>query len=168
MLRFRTNFMIACEFSNIWTARDILTVSSGLLTPLIAIIATGIAWQQWRTNHLKVQHDLYERKLAVYTALMEFLDPIFSDGNVGVSATIAFLRKTRESYFLFGNDIEDYLKLIHDKAIALDALHSQIHESNLPDGDRSHLIDERTQLKMWFNKQPLVARDKFAKHLKLY
>jgi len=160
--------MIACDFLGAWTAKDILTVSSGLLTPFVAIIGLWIARQQWRTNHLKVQHELYERRLAVYISLLDFLVPIFSDCNIDEPAMNRFLWKTRESCFLFGKNIETYLQLIYDKAVDLNRLHSQIHESNLPDADRSRLIDERKQLKFWFNEQPLVARDKFAKLLKLY
>jgi hypothetical protein len=158
--------MIACIIADAWTPKDFLTI----LFPMVSAVFLGyVAWQQWRTNHLKVQHDLFERRIAVFTALMEFLVPIFSDVNVDERAANTFLQKTRESYFLFGEDIADYLKLIHDKATDLQCLHSQIHESNqLPDEERNRLINERKSIKTWFNEQPLVARVKFAKRLKLY
>jgi hypothetical protein len=41
----------------------ILKISQGLLTPVIGIIATYIAWQRWRTNKNKLKLDRYERRL---------------------------------------------------------------------------------------------------------
>jgi len=32
----------------------VITILQGLLTPLIAIITTYIAWQQWKGNQLKL------------------------------------------------------------------------------------------------------------------
>ncbi len=37
------------------TMKDALFLVSGLLTPVIAILAAGIAYQQWRVQHIKLR-----------------------------------------------------------------------------------------------------------------
>ena len=46
---------------------------AALLTPVIAIIATYIAYQQYRANQLKLRHEPYDRRLLLYNAVAEFL-----------------------------------------------------------------------------------------------
>jgi hypothetical protein len=156
--------MIACEFFGAWTAKDILTVSSGLLTPFVAIIGLWIARQQWRTNHLKVQHDLYERRIAVYSTLMEIL----AKGKFNEAGLSAFFQKTRESYFLFGKEISDYLDLIYKKAADLQDLDEDRRNTGLAPEELHRLNVDRQNLMKWFKEQYDVAREKFSEHLKLY
>ena len=54
--------------SNNWI--DIL---SALLTPLIALIAVYVAYQQHKINKIRLQHELYERRLRVYKAVQTFM-----------------------------------------------------------------------------------------------
>lgn len=42
------------------TIDEVLRISQGLLTPVIAAVTTYIAWQQWRTNQNKLKLDRYE------------------------------------------------------------------------------------------------------------
>jgi hypothetical protein len=58
---------------------------AALLTPVIAIIATYIAYQQYRANQLKLRHELYDRRLLLYNAVAEFLAHIVREGKRIVS-----------------------------------------------------------------------------------
>jgi len=51
----------------------VITILQGLLTPLIAIITTYIAWQQWKGNQLKLKMERYERRLRVYQEVVKML-----------------------------------------------------------------------------------------------
>lgn len=52
---------------------EIIKLSSGLLTPIIAIVATYIAYQQWKTNKQKLVLDRYDRRLRIYGKLKIYL-----------------------------------------------------------------------------------------------
>lgn len=78
-----------------------IVVLQGLLTPIIALIAVGVAFMQWRTAHQKVVLDLFDRRLNIYADLEEVaLEFQVNRGTTAVipKLTSAFLR----SKFLFG------------------------------------------------------------------
>src|SRR5689334_23253843 len=119
-----------------------------LATPTIGLLALYIAWQQWRTNRLKVRHDLYERRLSLYLAVMEFL--VAANANRATDAERhVFLQKTRESYFLFGPKTSDYLKCLYEKAVDLDCTNSLLHDplsKPQSDQERSKLANAKAEL----------------------
>jgi len=83
---------------------------------------------------------------------------------------ITFLQKTRESYFLFGRDIGDYLDTLYKKSVDLQCQNTMLHDaaSNVPVGEeRSRLAHEKGELTKWFSKQFLVARENFSKYMRL-
>src|SRR5262245_66272538 len=52
---------------------EILKILQGLLTPVIGIVATYIAWQQWKTNRNKLNLDRYDRRMRVYQEVVRFI-----------------------------------------------------------------------------------------------
>ena len=60
-------------------------IMQALLTPLIAIIATYIAYQQWNTNKLKLKLDRYERRLRVYQKIVELVSKFDFASNEGLT-----------------------------------------------------------------------------------
>lgn len=62
-----------------WQAAGLTDVLSALLTPLIAAIAVYIAYRQFRVERLRLQHELYERRLKVYRAVQSFLSDIMRE-----------------------------------------------------------------------------------------
>jgi hypothetical protein len=149
--------MNACQITDAWPLKDYLTI-------LLAVIATFIAYQQWLTNKLKVQHDLYERKFAVFIALIDFLNATVVKGlqadNQSLEIRRVFLIKTRESNFLF-NGVKSHIT--EDFGIRYVEISSNsklsIQESNAEKDRQGEWL--RAQLKSG-------AKDKFVKHIKLY
>jgi len=156
------------------TTKDVLTIFSGLLTPFLAVIATYIAYQQWRTNRIKVQHDLYDRKYTIYAALSYFLAQTQLDAlNVNYNTIIPFGQKVKESYFLFDEEISNYLEEVLKNGMELCNLNFKLNDPKLDAGQtsetRPQLASEFGKQLDWFKQQlDSVAREKFKKHLKLY
>src|SRR4051794_30611023 len=105
---------------------DYITTLSAILTPVVAATGTFIAVQQWRISDRKLRHELYERRLQIYNALMDFLGIIGSEANVSHEQLINFLRKTQESHFLFSDEIRIYLKVIYDAGVDVHTQHEMI------------------------------------------
>jgi hypothetical protein len=157
--------MTACIFTDGWTPKDYLTI-------LLAVIATWIAYQQLLTNELKVQHDLYERKFAVFTALIDFLNAVVVKGlqadNQSLEIRSIFLIKTRESNFLFkGSEIPVYLDEIFNKAEDFGIKYVGIFDNpKLSKQEQIAAIDKEGR---WLREQlKWGAKDKFVKYIKLY
>lgn len=88
---------------------QVVEVSKGLLTPLIAIVATYIAWQQWKTNRQKLILDRYDRRLRVYEEVRKILSIIFRDDKASYDDLLKFRTAVSEADFLFGSEIPKYI-----------------------------------------------------------
>lgn len=65
-------------------AKQWLEISKGLLTPVIAIVAVYVAWQQWKLNKRRMKLELYERRKAVYEELRNLFCIISRDATVSM------------------------------------------------------------------------------------
>jgi hypothetical protein len=66
---------------------------AALLTPVIAIVTTYIAIQQYCANQLRLRHDLYDRRLALYNAVAEFIANVMQSGTANRAQLVTLLRK---------------------------------------------------------------------------
>ena len=140
---------------------------AALLTPVIAIVTTYIAIQQYRANQLRLRHDLYDRRLTLYIAVAEFIAHVTQSGTAD-RAQLVTLQKTRESFFLFGKEVSDYITDMYKKGVDLECYTEQLDHTNLPGGgERTRIAHERAELVKWFGKQYDVIQSLFAKKLSL-
>ena len=84
------------------TWQSVVNIFSALLTPVIAIIATYIAWQQWKANELKLRLERYERRLSIYQDVIKMLSLIMRDADAKIEDLMTFRANTAEADFLFG------------------------------------------------------------------
>lgn len=143
---------------------------SAMLTPMLGLLMAYIAWQQWRTNNLKVKHDLYERRLAIYNAVNEFLAAVLANADSTEEERRTFLQKTRESCFLFSADVSEYLTNLYKKAVELHYLNKKLDtiHGGLPVGDeRTKVANQSCELSIWFGNQFDVVRDKVTPFMHL-
>lgn len=144
-----------------------VAVLSGLLTPVIAIVASYVAWQQWRTNRNKLKLDLFDRRLAVYKAARSLIGTVLAENNVTNKQLFDYLSGTAEAHFLLDEMITRYLdEELYRKACALAALRDTMQ--GLPEGEeRSRNISSQGELRTWFLKQHEALNMKFAPYLRL-
>jgi|PlaIllAssembly_1097288.scaffolds.fasta_scaffold283843_2 hypothetical protein len=57
---------------------QVIEVSKALLTPVIAIVAAYVAWQQLKTNRRKLKLDLFEKRYTVFEKIGEFIGSILT------------------------------------------------------------------------------------------
>lgn len=145
-----------------------VSVLSALLTPLIAVIATYIAWQQWRGNELKLRLDRYERRLRIYQEVVKMLGLISRDADAKIEDLWAFRANTAEAVFLFGPDVPNYLEEIFSRGLKLRAANRKYRhagEETPPGYDHEKILAESNLELRWLTEQFDPAKQKFAKYL---
>lgn len=148
----------------------IIEISKALLTPLIALIATYIAWQQWRTNKQKLKLEKYDRRLHVYQEVKKILSIIVRDAKASPEDLLNFRSSVSEADFLFGSEVVDYIDEIYSRGINLWRWNQEYRDysQSKPDGyDHKKVVDEMHKELDWLSKQFNPAKEKFRKYLDL-
>ncbi len=142
-------------------------ISKTLLTPIIAVVATYIAYQQWKTNKQKLGLDLYDRRLKVYEEVRQILS-IIRAGKASYEELSRFYRAVSEADFLFKSEITDYINEIYERGVNLQCWSEQYRDNtqDKPDGyNHQKIVDgKRVELK-WLINQFEPAKQKFKKYL---
>ena len=155
---------------NLDVAQQLLELSKGLLTPLIAIIAVYVAWQQWQLNKRKMKLELYDRRKAVYEELKKLFGIISRDATVNMRDLSTYWVNVSEADFLFGSDVTRYLKQIYDHGVKLSHWNRQYKDytqTKPPGYDHDKVVEGMHSELEWLMKQGEPAMEKFKKYLNL-
>jgi hypothetical protein len=147
---------------------QIIEISKSLLTPLIAIVATYIAWQQWRTNKQKLNLERYERRLRVYEEVIKILSIILRDANASIEDLLKFRTSVSEADFLFGSEIPAYIDEIYKRGLNLWRWNQEYRDftQEKPVGyDNNKVVDGKHKEFTWLTEQFEPAKAKFKKYL---
>jgi uncharacterized ubiquitin-like protein YukD len=147
---------------------QIIDISKSLLTPLIAIVATYIAWQQWKTNKQKLNLERYDRRLRVYEEVRKILSIIARDAKVSTEDLLKFRTAVSEADFLFGQEITTYIDEIYKRGLNLWLWKQEYRDytQEKPDGyDHNKVVNEMHKELNWLVDQFKPAKEKFKKYL---
>lgn len=153
-----------CEID--WTT--IASLSKGMLTPLVALIAVYIAYQQWQTNKQKLVLDRYDRRLKVYEEVTQIIRLILCESTASMDALVRFRNAVTEVDFLFGPEIPIYMDEIYHRGTQLEYWTKELKEPGQP--RHSEYNHEEIQSKIqkehsWLISQFTPAKQKFRKYL---
>ncbi len=149
----------------------VISILQGLLTPLIAIIATYIAYQQWQGNKLKLKMERYERRLRIYQEVIKMLRRC-TNREIEWADLIDFGSSTAEVDFLFGPEIRQYLDEMISRAteqIIAKAEYRDFTQPAPPSYDHNKVVKEMSDQLRWFTEQIVgfAAKNKFAQYLNI-
>lgn len=147
---------------------QVIEVSKGLLTPLIAVVATYIAWQQWKTTQQKLILDRYDRRLRVYEEVRKILSIIFRDAKASYDDLLKFRTAVSEADFLFGPEIPEYIDEIYKRGVKLQYWSGEYRDytQEQPEGyDHKKVVDGMHAELTWLTEQFDPAKKKFKKYL---
>ena len=140
---------------------------SALLTPVVAIYGSFIAYLQWRLSQNKLKLDLFDRRFKVYEAARDFLASIITSGKANEDNLFKFLIATREAKWLLNPEVAEYLdKQMYSNAINLQTLAYEL--KNATQGEvRYNNVQAQADIKKWFLAQYEVLDVKFTPFLRL-
>ena len=149
----------------------VIRISAALLTPLIAIVASYIAYQQLKANSEKVKLDKFDRRFRIYEELEKILIIIRGGEGATYDQLTEFRRSVAQADFLFGPEIGEYLKEIYDRGINLRYWTEQYRDQyqEKPEGyDHSKVVESKHIEIIWLTEQlEKTAKAKFKKYLDL-
>lgn len=145
---------------------NFLKYLSGFLTPLLGIIATAVLVMQFILQKNRWKLDLFDKRYPIYEVTKKYLTKIAQEAKISHNDLFEFLRNTKDSNFLFGNDVNDFLRLIYKKGVELAHI-NRIVETSKDEGQRSKAIDDEYSLLNWFSEQFDEANKIFGRYLKL-
>jgi hypothetical protein len=146
----------------------IFEISKGLLTPVIAIVATYVAWQQWKTNQQKLILDRYDRRLRIYEEVRKILSIIARDAKASIDDLLKFRTSVSEADFLFGPEIPAYIDEIYRRGLNLGRWTEEYRDytQEKPEGyDHQKVVSEKHKELTWLVEQFEPAKDKFRPYL---
>lgn len=137
-----------------------------LAVPVIAVVGTWVAIQQMVIARAKLQHDLYERRYAVFDAVRTYLAEVMSNGIASQETTRTFVLKTGDAEFLFDDELAAYLKEMREHASTARAIHFVIEP--LQPGDRkAAAFSKESEHTMWLVNQMDGLVGRFRPFLRL-
>src|SRR5580704_867150 len=101
-------------------------IAQALAVPVIAGVGVWIAFVQSRIARAKLQHDLFDRRFAVYEATRTLLLVIMRKGNASLDDLSRFTMGTIDAVFLLDKSTSTYLQDIRKRTVKLHSLSASI------------------------------------------
>ena len=144
-----------------WTA-----YISALTLPAIAVVASLIAYRQWRTAQNKLKLDLFEKRMLVYQASRDMLGFVATRGKITTEEQIKYITGIQTAKWLFGVDVGTYLeKTLWEKIVDLELHQTMIYDGDRDDPDRQKHVQSKAETLKWLMKQYTVLDAKCANYL---
>jgi hypothetical protein len=141
-------------------------VLQALAVPVIAGVGAWVALQQMQIARTKLQHDLYDRRYAVFQAVRRFLDEASVRKIVSGETFRAFALGTADAAFLFDDSLAAYLKEMRERAAKAQSIFSVMED--MPAGDEKARASKAAgEQFIWLMQQIDGLADKFRPFLTL-
>ena len=146
--------------------KDWIDILTALLTPTIALSAIVVAVVQCKINRKRLKNEYFNRRIAIYETIKDYIGHVWTNGDIERDTEYIFLCNSGNVFFLFGSDIEEYVKEIFDKSTDLHVLKKM--ESRLS-GDRlENNLVKQSVIKSWFGEEIKSGlQERFKKYLNL-
>jgi hypothetical protein len=142
-----------------------LLYMQALAIPAIAAIGAWIAWQQVGIARAKLQHDLYDKRFAVFDAARDLLLEIMLDGKSTPETLRAYALATANAAFVLDDELSRYVDEIRQRAFKLRITQASIEKAS--DNDRGRLVDKEAEETDWLLAQPPFLIERFKPFLRL-
>ena len=109
-----------------------------------------------RKKQVSIDLEVFDRRVAIYRIVRDFLQGITSSGEVDLDAIRKFARDTEEALFLFDERVSRYLDEIYQRSVELRAVSKRLEafrNRETSEASLGPLLDKDTELLMWFTAQ---------------
>ena len=148
--------------------KHLIQLLSALLTPVIALVTTYIAIQQYRTSRLKFKLELFDKRYAIYQGVKKFILSAVREANLSNDDFFKLNEETQDAFFLFDERVDKYTDELRSKGARLIYLNERLSDQSVSIGEeRSKLAEEDAELNTWFGNQLSESKQVFKKYLRV-
>ncbi|MEH6812921.1 MAG: hypothetical protein V7677_10375 [Motiliproteus sp.] len=137
-----------------------------IFTFVLAGLGAYIAYRQYEVSKHKVRMELFDRRFKVFDAARVLISHVVVEVKVESKHINVFKLDTIDSPFLFGGDVQCYLKELLEKSVEL-RMHQLKLNSMLSPEERSSLHDKEHEVLLWFTEQIENLRNPFMPYMNL-
>ncbi len=135
--------------------KDWIDVSTALLTPVVTVLGSIIAIQQWKINKKRLKHEIFDRKFFMFEATTKFINAVLKEVKVEDVDRHTFLSETKGALFIFKPEIVSYLDTVHKKALELTLY------------QRKKDMKKENEIAQWFGSQLTEIDEIFKQHISI-
>ncbi len=146
--------------------RQIVELSSALLTPMIAVIGAVIAVFQYKLARSRWRLALYDKRYPVFLSVRDYILFAVQFGQMTREGITKLVRNSIDFGFLFGDEIRDYLEELNKKGEGLKILGDRL-EKRLDDKDRDETLTQMKKITDWFWNQIEESKRLFGAYLRI-
>ncbi|SFC31530.1 hypothetical protein SAMN05421780_104222 [Flexibacter flexilis DSM 6793] len=162
---------IQINMSNSNSTKDIWTILTGLLTPIIALGGLGIAYRQWVVQRYRAKFDLFERRMKVYENIREVLISILRNNTLEGINMEDFYMNVRHSKFLFNKEISAYIEQIDKNVSDFQTDCMKLGENEkapfMTEEQRNKVLDNKYNTLDWLSKQVKILDNNFSSFMEI-
>lgn len=141
-----------------------------IAVPFIGAVIAGtgawIAFQQMRIAHIRLKHDLYDRRFATFEAARRLLIDMAVNGDASEEAMGNYLVGIANASFLFDDSLVRYLREIGEHASTVQVINTTL-KGHVSGSDKPPLERQVTEKVEWLRNQIEVLDSKFMPFLRL-
>jgi hypothetical protein len=137
-----------------------------LAVPVIAAVGAWVAVQQMVIARVKLQHDLYDRRYAVFDAVRTFLNEAVGSRVVSPETFRTFALGTADAEFLFDDALAGYLREMREHASKAQAIYITMQQME-PGDQKAAASSAASEHTMWLINQIDGLAAKFRPFLML-
>lgn len=135
---------------------------------LVGLGAASVAFMQWRTAHLRVVLDLFDKRMAILRAAEEVFAEIHEDGAVDRDHQLRMIRTIYDGQFLFGEDVAIFLSGKLEILSRIRTVSRRVADTRLSEERRADLLEEEEELYGQLQRFVTELRTVAAKYVRLH
>ena len=140
---------------------EYIKILSAILPPIFVLFAVYIIWYR-----KKLRLDLFDKRYEVYHATNKFLSQIMANRKISDEELSSFLMAKHKSYFLFGEDVEQYMNYLYDKGCNLKCTEKRLESVTIGDEESKKVFDEELELLKGITKELSKCKNLFGKYMR--
>jgi hypothetical protein len=137
-------------------------IPAAFVALMIGLVAGGIAWRQFKVARAKLNLDLFEHRYEVYNIVWAYLSV---RGKGGDEMDIDYNNAVPKAYFLFGQEIGDFMVECMQHTIIVSLAVQRLAEMPGDGADRERLARETAELLDFWSRETHGLRERFGPYM---